>query len=96
MGRGDKKTRKGKIFRGSSGNTRLKAKHPTNPLSQPDPNKINAPKSDSIKKLADAKAVATAEKKAATDKKPAAEKKAAVEKKAAPAEKKPAKAKKEE
>ncbi|OGE83348.1 MAG: ribosomal small subunit protein bTHX [Candidatus Delongbacteria bacterium GWF2_40_14] len=95
MGRGDKKTRKGKIFRASSGNTRLKTKHPTNPLSQPDPNRVKAEKSDSIKKLADAKAVATAEKKAATDKKPV-DKKPSVEKKAAPAEKKPAKAKKEE
>jgi len=88
MGRGDKKTRKGKIFRASSGNTRLKTKHPTNPLSQPDPNKINAPKGDSIKKLADAKAVSTAEKKAASDKKPAAaEKKPAADKKVTKAKK---------
>jgi len=83
MGRGDKKTRKGKIFRASSGNTRLKTKHPTNPLSQPDPNMVKAEKSDSIKKLADAKAASVAEKKAATDKRP-------VDKK--PADKKPAEA----
>jgi len=95
MGRGDKKTRKGKIFRASSGNTRLKTKHPTNPLSQPDPNKVKVEKSDSIKKLADAKAVSTAEKKAASEKKPADKK--PVEKKAAEASKKPAgKGKKEE
>ncbi|MBU4486313.1 MAG: 30S ribosomal protein THX [Candidatus Delongbacteria bacterium] len=54
MGRGDKKSRKGKIFRGSSGNSRLKTKHPTSPLSQPDPSKIGL-KKDSIKKLADAR-----------------------------------------
>jgi ribosomal small subunit protein bTHX len=79
MGRGDKKSRKGKIFRGSSGNSRLKVKHPTNPLSQPDPSKISV-KTDSIKKLADAKP-------APSERKPAAEKKPADKK---PAERKPA------
>jgi ribosomal small subunit protein bTHX len=87
MGRGDKKTRKGKIFRGSSGNTRLKVKHPTNPLSQPDPSKIGV-KTDAIKKLADAKPAPSEKKQApAQDKKPV-EKKAADKK---PADKKPAK-----
>jgi|GEM_PF-211791 len=100
MGRGDKKSRKGKIFRGSSGNSRLKTKHPVNPLSQPDPTKIGV-KSDSIKKLVENKA---SEKKAAADKKPADKKPAeavkkapAPDKKSADAGKKPAsKGKKEE
>lgn len=97
MGRGDKKSRKGKIFKASSGNSRLKTKHPVNPLSQPDPTKKAAAKTDSIKKLADAKSASTAEKKApaAEKKAPAADKKVSAEKKPS-TDKKPAKAKKEE
>ena len=91
MGRGDKKSRKGKIFRASSGNSRMKTKHPVNPLCQPDPTKKGVAKTDSIKKLADAKSASAAEKKA-----PVADKKAPVADKKPAADKKPVKAKKEE
>ena len=42
MGRGDKRTRKGKIFKGSSGNSRSKNKKVVTALSQPDTTKAKA------------------------------------------------------
>jgi 30S ribosomal protein S31 len=42
MGRGDKRTRKGKIFIGSSGNSRSKKKKIVTSLSQPDATKAKS------------------------------------------------------
>ena len=62
MGRGDRKTKKGKIFRGSSGNTRMKNKKPTTILSQPEVKKtapkkaVEQEKKPAVKKVAPKKA----------------------------------------
>jgi ribosomal small subunit protein bTHX len=88
MGRGDKKTKKGKIARGSYGKTR-KRKTSAPIIASIKPKKKVAPKN-----VEDTEAVVKpVAKKAAAAKKPAAEKKPAAVKKPA-AEKKPAAAKK--
>ncbi len=76
MGRGDRKTKKGKIFRGSSGNSRMKNKKSAITLSQPEvkktaPKKVAAPAKKLNKETPVKKA---AVEKKAPEKKPAAKK----------------------
>jgi ribosomal small subunit protein bTHX len=68
MGKGDRKTKKGKIFRGSFGNTRPK------PNASSDNSSTKAAKPKAEKKAEPAKKASSA-KKATTAKKPAAKKK---------------------
>lgn len=98
MGKGDKRSRKGKIWRGSHGNTRPRKKG-TKPAFVPKPKtkRVVAPVEASMETIGEPAEMVQAEIKAAKPKKPAVPKKPKVEgEKKAPAKKKASTEKKKE